>query len=325
MTISTNNHYKAFLVSHTGIIDAVESAINSYRIKFDRPGLGTHSIPDYEVYANEEIDTLPIISITKDFRTKHNVPYYTLSPLQKTGPLSSFPMKSNTRAHNKSDPLLGGDSYPIMNKMADMLSLPKTSIGGFPLKLLELIIRMKKTLSAKQMKIMRLKNMNAEAEIYKSYGDPFPDDFQKRYANLIVGMEKLNRDMQDYLAQIQNCAKDVIKEPQALALLTPFYLREKCREMGTQTVDKNNGGAITDTNMIRLISDLSMIMWVASNLNNNDQYSHVMKVLESCMEETKSRLDPENIPIFQKSVQAHMLHIQLGLGHLNEHTADFNS
>jgi protein lin-9 len=276
--------------------------------------LGTHSIPDYEIYSNDPIESLPVSAIAKEFRPKKHVPYYGMSPLQKVGPHSSFPMKSTRNQLNTSDPLLGGDSYPQMNKINELLALPKSSIGGFPLKLLELIVRMRKTLSAKQMKIMRLKNMNSEAEVYKSYGDPFPDDFQKRYANLIIGMEKLNRDMQEYLAQIQNCAKDVIKEPQALALLTPFYLREKCREMGKQTVEKNNGGAITDESMVKLISDLSMIMWVASNLNNNDQYSHVMKVLSSCMEETKSRLEPENIPIFQKSVQGHMLQIQTGLG-----------
>lgn len=33
----------------TGSIDAVDTSNNTYRITFERPGLGTHSIPDYEV------------------------------------------------------------------------------------------------------------------------------------------------------------------------------------------------------------------------------------------------------------------------------------
>lgn len=33
----------------TGTIEAVDTSNNTYRITFDRPGLGTHSIPDYEV------------------------------------------------------------------------------------------------------------------------------------------------------------------------------------------------------------------------------------------------------------------------------------
>lgn len=32
-----------------GSIDAVDTSNNTYRITFERPGLGTHSIPDYEV------------------------------------------------------------------------------------------------------------------------------------------------------------------------------------------------------------------------------------------------------------------------------------
>ena len=36
----------------TGTIDAVDTLNNSYRIMFDRPDLGPHSIPDYEVQVN---------------------------------------------------------------------------------------------------------------------------------------------------------------------------------------------------------------------------------------------------------------------------------
>lgn len=31
------------------MIDAVDTSDNTYRITFDRHGIGTHSIPDYEV------------------------------------------------------------------------------------------------------------------------------------------------------------------------------------------------------------------------------------------------------------------------------------
>lgn len=38
----------------TGVVDALDTVSNSYRITFDRPGLGTHSIPDYEVLVGLE-------------------------------------------------------------------------------------------------------------------------------------------------------------------------------------------------------------------------------------------------------------------------------
>ena len=33
----------------TGTIEALDTVDNTYRVTFDRPGLGTHSIPDFEV------------------------------------------------------------------------------------------------------------------------------------------------------------------------------------------------------------------------------------------------------------------------------------
>lgn len=33
----------------TGVIDALDTVNNTYRVTFDRAGLGTHSIIDYEV------------------------------------------------------------------------------------------------------------------------------------------------------------------------------------------------------------------------------------------------------------------------------------
>lgn len=40
---------------YTGIIDAVDTSDNTYRITFDRNGIGTHSIPDYEVLVSIKI------------------------------------------------------------------------------------------------------------------------------------------------------------------------------------------------------------------------------------------------------------------------------
>ena len=41
----------------TGVVDALDTVSNSYRIIFDRPGLGTHSIPDYEVLVSKRENT----------------------------------------------------------------------------------------------------------------------------------------------------------------------------------------------------------------------------------------------------------------------------
>ncbi|XP_055605366.1 protein lin-9 homolog [Uranotaenia lowii] len=288
----------------TGVVDAIDVMTSSYRITFDRPGLGSHTIPDFEVVSNDTPDKIALNSITKDFRPKYqNASFYVASPAIKN-PITGI----------KGDPLLGGDSYPKIPGMPENKMLfPKDNIGGFPVKLLELIVRTKKTLSAKQMKLLRLQNMNSEAEIYKSYGDPFPEEFQKRYASLVVAMEKLNRDIHEQLNQLQVSCKNLTQDPGVIAMIAPSHLREQCREQAEETFEKNNNGQLTNDAMIKLIKDLTTIMYVASSLGTSDhQTEHSLEVLKGCMEETKGRLDFENVFHFQRVVMQQMRHIQDG-------------
>ncbi|KXJ72837.1 hypothetical protein RP20_CCG017140 [Aedes albopictus] len=288
----------------TGTVEAIDVMSSSYRVCFDRPGLGSHTIPDFEVVANDTPDKIALNTITKDFRPKYqNASFYVASPAVKN-PITGI----------KGDPLLGGDSYPKIPGMPDNKMLfPKDNIGGFPVKLLELIVRTRKTLSAKQMKLLRLQNMNSEAEIYKSYGDPFPEEFQKRYASLVVAMEKLNRDIHQQLNQLQVSCKNLAQDPAVVAMVSPSHLREQCRDQTEKTFDKNNNGQLTNDAMIKLIKDLTTVMYVASNLGKNgDQTEHCLQVLKGCMEETKGRLDFDNMVSFQRGVVQHMKHIQAG-------------
>jgi len=56
---------------HAGVIDAVDSVNNTYRITFDRVGLGTHTVPDYEVLSNQLQDTLPLSSFQQKSRPRY--------------------------------------------------------------------------------------------------------------------------------------------------------------------------------------------------------------------------------------------------------------
>lgn len=280
---------------YTGSIAVVDTLSSSYRITFDRQGLGTHTVPDFEVLANEFHETVSVVSLTMDLRPKATQPM----PGIRRGALLST---------NRNDPLLGSEIFN--NSKLKSIIYPKETIGGFQLKLLELVIRTKKTLTVKKMKLQRLNKMNGEAEVSKSFNESLPEDYQRRYASIVIGMEKLNQDMQAYLNQIQNYTRDLTKEPIVAAMLAPSYLREKCKELAVETVQKNNQ-AIKDNSMLGLINDLATILWVASNMSSDEQNAYVMQVLEVCLEESKNRLDPENVESFQKNVHVHMRHIEL--------------
>lgn len=288
----------------TGTIEAIYSMSSEYRVTFDRTGLGTHSVPDYEIHVNDVVDTIPVSNITQNFRHKINGLCYVPSPMAAAAKL------------NRSDPLIGASAGGVAGSepatKQKTYVFPKESIGGFQLRLLELVVRARKTLAAKQMKLSRLKGMNQEAETYKSYNEPFPDDYQQRYASIVISMEKLNVENLKYLTEIQTFTRDLAKDSRTVAMLEPSYLREKCREHGRDTVQKNmQSSSVDNDNTMNLIYDLSMIMYVASHLA--DQNFHISKVLEGVLEETKNKLDRDNIDAFQANVHAHIRHLEKSL------------
>lgn len=294
---------------YTGCVEVVDSMTSAYRITFDRPGLGTHHVPDIEVLANDFTETLSLISLVQDPRPHPNGGSLIAHNRRAGFAAANGSLLSST---NKNDPLLGSEIFN--NSKLKALTLPNNTLGGFPLKLLELIIRTKKSLVAKQMKLLRLKNMNAEAEMCRSFDEPLPDDYQRRYASIVIGMEKLNRDMQEYLSQIQNHTGGLSREqPLVAALLAPSYLRERCKELAVQTVQKNNH-QVRNASLMATITDMATVMWVASNVEaGSQQVGQVSQTLEVCLEECRNRLDADNAEVFQRNVHVHMRHIERDL------------
>lgn len=56
------------------------------------------------------------------------------------------------------------------------------TLNGYPLKLLELMVKVNKILTSKKTKIKKLREMNSEAEKKRSFGESLSPDFERRYA-----------------------------------------------------------------------------------------------------------------------------------------------
>ncbi|KAM7348446.1 myb-interacting protein 130 [Cochliomyia hominivorax] len=330
----------------SGTVDAFDSVSSTYRVTFDRVGLGTHSIPDYEIVSENFNEMLPLQSITKDFRPSLSSVYNggsgtsntnIMTPLKTTRQRNSYNMSLN-----KSDPLLGQEviDSPFKNPV-----LREENINGYPPKLLETLVRLKRALASKKSKLQRLNDMNNEAELkasqqllaaHNANSSASSDDsqnaaptattsagenntlqlneeFQRRYASIVISMEKMNRDIQDYLNDVQAFAGELTPDPQVRAMLTPSYLREKCRESAEDAVQRNNQGILKNKNILALIKKLATVLIVASHLSSENS-SQVNKVLEGSIEEVRSSLNGVNVETFQKHVQIHLHHIRCGIG-----------
>lgn len=83
--------------------------------------------------------------------------------------------------------------------------------GGFPVKLLETLVRLQKILKIKQFRVNSLREMNTEAERRISMGISFPPDFVRRYATSILELDRLNVALSDLLNAMQESCGDGVR------------------------------------------------------------------------------------------------------------------
>ncbi|XP_070075305.1 uncharacterized protein mip130 [Drosophila takahashii] len=180
-----------------GTVAAYDSLNAMYRVTFERPGLGTHAIPDYEIVSENFHEMLPLHSFTKDFRPNLMSIYQTnnlgfTTNLGFTANLSNNYLQKKDKAGggggggaagakqpqkhlasnnaaarnalsmklNKSDPLLGQDCVgesPIRQQLARH--------HAYSSSLLEHLVHLEKHIAVKADRIQRLNKMNATAEL----------------------------------------------------------------------------------------------------------------------------------------------------------------
>uniref|UniRef100_A0A1E1WKP7 DIRP domain-containing protein n=1 Tax=Pectinophora gossypiella TaxID=13191 RepID=A0A1E1WKP7_PECGO len=281
----------------TGCIDAVDTSNNTYRITFERPKLGTHSVPDYEVLSNDPPDTLCLSSITQKFR-----PRYVMQEI------FNLYQPSVATSNSQGDPMIG---------CTDITKQLESTVNSYPFQFLELIVKLTKILHAKRGKINKLKEYNCEAEKRKSYGQKMPEDFERKYAAVVIDLERMNMDLQEYINEIQLYCQQIAPGPSLAAMLAPSHLREKCREEASMLVEKNNNGTVKDSNIIDIITDLTALMLQVKSLSDSDQNAYELSVLQGTMDQIKLKLEPQHRKLFQNKVEIHMQRIQMGLGQMS--------
>ncbi|CAG9762076.1 unnamed protein product [Ceutorhynchus assimilis] len=294
---------------YTGSIDAVDPSNNTYRITFERQGLGTHSVPDYEVLSNEPPETISITSLQSKFRPRAN------GTLQFSPDVKSPAYKSMSY---RKDPLL---SVSMLNRPM-FPTITEGKLGSYPVKLLEKMVLVKRILTLKKSKVQQLRNMNTEAEILNSFEEEVNEDFERKYATILIDLEKLNSDLEMFLEEMQVYCQEIAPGPSILAMLAPSVLREKCKEEAKEIVERHRSvdmerGPCKNLTILELITDLTALMLQIKSLAVNDHNAYELQVLEGTVQNIKRKLSPANQQVFQKCVEVHMKQIEVGLWNIN--------
>lgn len=295
----------------TGTVDALDTVTNSYRITFDRPGLGTHSVPDFEVLSNEVTDTIPLSAFQQKQRPRV-VGNAFMSPPRFIPSTAT----ANPELNFENDPLLSGSPFK-----GHLMSLEGGTYGGFPIKFLVLVTRLSKILMIKKDWITQLQDMNTEAEKKKSYQQPITPEFQKKYANIVLELDNLNKDLNEYLIGVQQYCQEIAPEQGLKPIDQPSEVRQRCDEEGEALVNKVSKNMFANKvpkndSMMTLIEKLTSLMLQIRTFSENELNSFEYKSLQDAMSEIKESLDANNINSFKNNVEIHINHIQSGLSQM---------
>ena len=305
----------------TGTLDAVDQHNGMYRITFDRPGIGSLDVPDYEVQSLQPAQFMPLASFQSKVRPRMPVctPKY----------LEMLESQVHQALNADSDPLLAGlmsscSPVRIKSEHQNQLQLHQHQqqslaqeeggmLGGFPIKFLVLLVRLSKILAVKKRKIFELKSMNTEAENMRSLCKALPHEFQKHYANTILDLEKLNTDLNDYLKTVQQYTADLCPD----GLSVPENLKSKFLEEGKEIAERSLvSHAVGSEKSIDMISQLLSLLLHLRGFADTEVSSYELKSLNDSLQEVKQHILPQNRESFEHNVEIHVNHIQSSLSHL---------
>lgn len=173
-----------------------------------------------------------------------------------------------------------------------------------------------------------LKTMNAEAEKIVSLGEDFSQEFQKRYASVVIDLESINISLYRYLTALQRrchevsysqpdkasfnrgfqCAPDVCKQ----AMLAPSFIREKSISESKNIVSNyfKNKTPLKNKKLADLVTELVALVVQLQNLSHNKTSAHERLVLKQSIAKIKSMISPTNLLAFQNSVEVHLQYIE---------------
>lgn len=233
-----------------GTIAAIDPCDHTYRVVFDRASLGSQTVYDYEIKSVTPVQTIPIRAYIQTYRPRISSNPITLSQNPNLTPKNVANLTSNSQTNqinlliddlnsinamnnpafaalmlqSNLDPVLGiSPPFGNLNEITSQCQTPLKNpgvlsnatsgiLGGFPIRLLLMITRLNKILNMKREMVTKLADLNTEAERMKANNQQCTKEFQTNYAVSILELEKLNKDLTDYLNGVQRYCEEFAPE-----------------------------------------------------------------------------------------------------------------
>lgn len=206
-----------------GTIAAVDPVEHTYRVVFDRSNIGSLTVHDYEIKSVTPVQTIPTKAYIQTYRPK-------------SIPFNSLVVNSQHNLNAASGLLDDNAEIPLNVDIVSGLNESNSGrLGCFPVPLLLSITRLNKILNVKKTDLKRLNELNFEAERLLASNQKYSKQFQMDYAELVNELEKMNKDLNDYLHGVQNYCEEAldVKLEDKLFKVKNYYSRESMKLLGS--------------------------------------------------------------------------------------------
>ena len=313
---------------YMGRIDAVDTSNNTYRVTFVRNGIGTHSIPDYEVLSCEVPEMMPLASFQQNFRPRP--PLGLVTPPRPLLPRHSAdtPSKSHLLGLDSPSSYITNDPVLAQSPRQPPPALGMGDhIGQYPVESLMHIVRLWKLLENKAEKVKQLENLNTGAEKLRCTGEEVSSSFQRRYATLVIDVDNLNDQLNHELLEVHTFCQDISGGSCSATAprLLPRQIEERCMAEAVAVVQVSNSSApepVTDPHALHLVTSLTALMLQIKNLGDNEVSAFELSSLQSAINNLRDEVDDKET--FRDLVEVPLTHIMAAasqLGPLNAFTS----
>lgn len=284
-----------------GIIEGIDPENNTYRVNFDKPELGCLTIPDFEIASCDP----PILSPLTSFQIK-----------PRKLRLQNWATKNENLAKGRNDKVVL--SQPLFQN-----SFNEKYLGKYPIRFLAYLAKVTNALNAKRASLLKLKQMNDDAERMVALSIKIEPHFKREYALNIAELEKLNKESEFYLAKIKQYCAQLEAESQ-MKLIETDTLMQKSQTEAQQVVEKtSNKFEITERNKT-LITNLMSLLFYLRNLKNCTINANEIQSLNDAFLLIKNNISEKNTDKF-RSIEIQIRHILNSVTHLGNVGAFFES
>ncbi|CAG9540552.1 unnamed protein product [Cercopithifilaria johnstoni] len=281
---------------YAGTIDAILPA--SYRVVFDKEEMiPPMIIKDSEVMSAQTIELLSINYFLEQNRSA--IP----PSLIRFGHAGVLPKFTDTPSSSRSP--TGLDPIRKPTRIRD------EKVGNFPVRMLVILVKLSKLIEVKRSLVKSLTELNMEAEKMNMITDSYPIAFQRRYAQVVIDIETVNRQLQSYLNAVNEYCNQLLPQLSELSLTSrPEALRKMCQTHSVQIVKHcNNGLNVQNKHALDLVTSLTALLLQIRALGQQSCTPLDLHTLSESLNEIRKQIDPSNVAAFQDFVEVHMKQI----------------